>query len=244
MAIEKANGVSVELPTIQIRPTNNWIGTLPNLNTIQHAIFVSKTAIHHFFLSLHQQQIPWPNDLPITVLGQGSAEALSAFDLSAKYIPMNSDSEHLLNMSHLQSLRKQSILIVKGQGGRTLLADTLIKRGAVVHTVDVYTRQLPETILSTNASVWQNDEVDIILFTSQQAMEQLFVLLGSDAHAWIREKPCVVISPRLAQAAAQLGIKKIITTRYEVLLKTLEGFDHDPRSYRTYAKLKNIIVPK
>lgn len=228
-AIRAADGISVELPTVSIQPTTNWLNTLPNLTTVHQAVFVSKPAIHYFFLGLDQNHLLWPKDLPITVLGQGSAQALMAFGLSADYIPITSDSEHLLQMPHLQILHNQSILMIKGQGGRTLLTDTLTKRGAMVHAVDVYTRQLPEKNPIAITSVWQNDEVDIILFTSQQAMEHLFVLLGPAAHAWIRQKPCVVISPRLAQAAKNLGIQSIITTRYEDLLKTLEGFNHDSK---------------
>lgn len=228
-AIHAAHGISVALPTLSIQPTTEWLETLPGLNSIQQALFVSKPAIYYFFSQLSQAHIAWPSLLPITVLGQGSAEALADFGFTAQHIPSLADSEHVLRMAHLQHIQNQSILIVKGQGGRPLIEDTLTQRGAQVYPVVVYQRQLPEkNPLAINA-VWQNDAVDIILFTSQQAMEQLFMLMGDAAHRWIQAKPCVVISQRLAKAATELGIKTIITCRYEQLLQTLEGFAHDTR---------------
>ena len=62
------------------------------------------------------------------------------------------------------------------------------------------------------------------MFTSQEAMQNLFVLLGEEAHAWLQQKPCVVISSRLAQAALTLGIKNSIVCKPDTLLDALHQY--------------------
>lgn len=205
------------------------MNTLPALETFQHAVFVSKHAIDFFFEALCQNKMIWPSSTLITVLGQGSAQTLKKYGLQASFVPTIADSEHVLRMPHLQSLRNQAILLVQGEGGRALLENTLQQRGANVHNTVIYRRHLPKIPSPTLKAIWQNDAVDIILFTSQQAMENLFTLLGNQAHPWIRQKPCLVISPRLAKAAEKLGICTIITSHYDQLLNALEGFKHDSR---------------
>ncbi len=214
---------------MEIQSTTDWLSSLPSLQTIQHAVFVSKHAIAFFFETLKQNHLHWPASILITVLGQGSAQTLKKYGLQAHFVPIIPDSEHVLLMPHLQSLQNQSILLIKGESGRDLLETRLQERGAKVHNTVVYTRALPQIKSSTLTTIWQNDAVDIILFTSQQAMINLFTLLGSEAHSWIQHKPCLVISPRLAEAAEKLGICTIITSHYEQLLNALEGFKHDSR---------------
>lgn len=229
-AIRQANGVAVDLPTIQIISEPNFLKNMPKLDNIQHIIFVSKHAISFFFETLNQEHIVFPKHLLISVLGHGSAKTLLKYHPQRAIIPSISDSEHLLDMAHFQSVTHQNILIVHGEGGRDLLEKTLKNRGANIHKICVYQRNIPVHNPAYLKTIWQNDSVDIILFTSQQAMENLFTLLGPKAHRWIRQKPCVVISPRLANAAAILGIKMVITSPYEQLLNVLEGFKHGPRS--------------
>ncbi|WP_275576186.1 uroporphyrinogen-III synthase [Aquitalea magnusonii] len=51
-----------------------------------------------------------------------------------------SDSEALLALPQLADVAGQHWLIVRGQGGRALLADTLCARGAQVSLAEVYQR--------------------------------------------------------------------------------------------------------
>ncbi len=74
-------------------------------------------------------------------------------------------------------------------------------------------------------SLWHNKAVDIILFTSQQAMHNIFTLFGEDAHAWLCSVPCLVISERLKNEAALLGIQTIIVSTPETILTTLYEFN-------------------
>ena len=227
-AIFEAGGVSIELPTLEIKESsNNWIDSLPRLELIQQAIFISANAVNYFFTKLSQDKVIWPPNIQITAMGQGTAKALQSFDLSAHHVPEVADSEHILALDHLQNIQHLPILLIKGQGGLGLIDENLRFRGADLHTIEVYYRALPLKNEEYTYSLWHDDRVDIIIFTSQQTMLNLFELLGANAHSWIIDKPCLVISQRLAMTAASLGIKNINTCHYNDILTTLEGFKHD-----------------
>jgi len=74
-------------------------------------------------------------------------------------------------------------------------------------------------------SLWHNRAVDIILFTSQQAINNTFLLFGDDKQAWLRSIPCIVISERLAKEAALLGMQTIIISSPETILNKLHEFN-------------------
>ncbi|WP_165483144.1 hypothetical protein [Legionella genomosp. 1] len=56
--------------------------------------------------------------------------------------------------------------------------------------------------------VWQNSEVDIILFTSQQGMYNSSKLSGQLAHHCLRTILWLVINRRLAEEACKSGAEK------------------------------------
>lgn len=238
LAIEAAGGIVIEFPTLVIDPTpTTWLTTLTaqlnltgvnsNLPSITQALFISSNAVRYFFTALRQANLTWPSSIIVTAIGSGTAQTLQSFGIKVDWVPTISDSEHVLALTHLHDINHQIILLVKGVGGRELIQNSLCERGAQLHIATVYRRILPNHTEMDLNSLWRNDAVDIILFTSHQAMQHLFTLLGKQASSWIRAKPCLVISPRLAKAASALGIQTVIVSAYADLLTTLEGFKHD-----------------
>ena len=107
------------------------------------------------------------------------------------------------------------------------LTNTLLNRGAKLTSLAVYRRALPQVSQQELLSLWREDSVDIILFTSQQAMQNIFTLFGKHTHDWLRGKPCLVISERLANAAALLGMQTIITSRHDLILNSLKLYNKE-----------------
>ncbi len=106
--------------------------------------------------------------------------------LTVNEMPAIANSEELLNLPSLQ--HPSQLLLVKGIGGRTLLAETLAARGSTLMTLDVYQRDLPPVSQSILTQLWQDNTVDIILITSHQALLQIMTLFGSQAKSWLCEK--------------------------------------------------------
>ena len=71
--IQDAGGVVIALPTLEIKcPTTPPI--LPDLTTIDHAIFVSPHAVSHFFKTF--SPLYWPSSIKLFALGEGTKKKL------------------------------------------------------------------------------------------------------------------------------------------------------------------------
>ncbi|WP_412841263.1 uroporphyrinogen-III synthase, partial [Aeromonas dhakensis] len=99
-------------------------------------IAVSMHAVnftHHFLLQTGQT---WPN-IDYFAVGQASADAFSAVGITAA-CPEDPRSEGLLALPGLQQVNGKRVLILRGNGGRDLIARTLASRGALVHYCAAY----------------------------------------------------------------------------------------------------------
>jgi uroporphyrinogen-III synthase len=219
--IQAAQGIAIELPTLEIQTTTDWLSQLPDLNGVQQAIFISANAVKHCFIQLQQAQIHWPSTIKVIAIGNGSATLLKQFGVQVHATPLIPDSEHLLVLPCLQQPQKQKILLFKGEGGRPLIEESLLQQGAELIALNVYQRVLPKINDQFIKSIWRDDLVDIILLTSEQSMRHLFQLFPEGAHHWLRNKTCLVISERLAQSASSLGIKHIIRSHPEGIMNAL-----------------------
>ncbi|CDZ77928.1 Uroporphyrinogen-III synthase [Legionella massiliensis] len=225
-AIEAAGGVAIECPALVIRcKEKTWLNNLPNLNGVAQAIFISTNAVDCCFKTLIAELLPWPASIQIIAVGEATAAALSRYSLEAHLIPAIADSENLLQLEDLQNVQNKTILLFKGEEGRELIAETLQARGADIHLIEVYKREMPKPNPQQLRFLWQNEVVDIILFTSHQAMSNIFYLFGEEAQDWLCRTPCLVISERLAKEAALLGIKKVIVSTPKSILTTLHQFN-------------------
>lgn len=225
-AITQAGGIPISLPALTIEPINTtWVDSYSDLSRFDQAIFISANAVKYCLLSLKQAHII------ITAIGQASANALRSKQLVVHYIPNQSTSESLLSMAHLQDIANQKILLVKGEGGRTLIEDTLVARGSQVTPLIVYRRTLPSYNQKTIEELWQDDALDIILFTSQQSMHNVFTFFGAAAKSWLCNKPCLVISERLEQLAYLAGMQTVYKSKPETIIDTLIKIHQNTRTY-------------
>lgn len=215
-AIQALGGKVISCPALEIRGlSTHWEKHLPSFD---NAIFTSQNAVNFFF-----DRVPaatWPQ-CPTFAIGQATAKTLSNFNIHIQRLASQSSSEGLLALPELQQVSQQHFLLIKGQNGRTVISTTLTERGAVVTELAVYERVLPKYPTSFLQKIWRESPINIILFTSQQAMEQLFTLLGEEAIPWLRKTPCLVVSERLAHHARMMGIKTVFVTKPESLVEGL-----------------------
>lgn len=120
-----------------------------------------------------------------------------------------SDSEALLAMAPLQQVSGRRVAIFRGDGGRTLLGDTLGSRGAEVEYVEVYCRSQPQGDAATLLAAWPQ-QMDLVTVTSNDLLDNLFSMLGASGRALLCDTPTIVISERMLRHAQSLGCKKLI----------------------------------
>lgn len=157
-------------------------------------IFTSANAVEGA-ASLHAEH--WPSRL--LALGQGSARALARHGHVA-LAPEGGRSEDLLQWPELKAVQGQRILIVTGEGGRTLLADTLRARGATVSLACCYRRERIAYAPAAVAQQLANSEV--LVLTSGEALEALLALAPVEKLAALA---LLLPSPRVAAAARSAG---------------------------------------
>lgn len=227
--IHNLGGQSIDFPILSILPTpTTWLTRLPPLPEVKQAIFVSQNAVEHFFNVLKQQDIKWPSSIQAISIGEATATALRKWHIPSEK-PLMADSEHLLALNSLQKINKQTLLLVKGIGGRPEITDTLSQRGANLIVFEVYQRGLPQIDPQKSKALWHENQVDIILITSVQALNNLITLLSDAGRHWLYHKPCLVISPRIAEAATQLGLKQLIVCPYNEILIALKHYAENGR---------------
>jgi uroporphyrinogen-III synthase len=119
------------------------------------------------------------------------------------------DSESLLAMPELNEVATARILIVRGNGGRQLLGDTLQERGGSVDYLEVYSRNISSADPKPLIATWERD-VDIVTVTSCGILDNLFSLLGEAGRAKLCATPLVVVSQRIKARAQEHGCKSIV----------------------------------
>ncbi len=183
---------AIFLPTILFAPPDQPL-VLPSASQFDQVIFISPAAVR----AVSRE---WLGDCVVAAVGQGTALALMAYDVPAVLYPTeNPSAAALLALAPMQHVAGQRIAIIKGEGGRPLLADTLRARGAIVTELIAYRRVLPDV-------TFPSQQIDAIIATSLTGIENLLQLMDPA----LRTVPLVVISPRLVEAARALGFKHIL----------------------------------
>ncbi|MGP9630068.1 MULTISPECIES: uroporphyrinogen-III synthase [unclassified Halomonas] len=153
----------------------------------------------------------WPQ-LPIDIdyYSVGSATASTLYEqLGVRvHLPLptagEDTSEALLALASLQQLEHQRILLVAGEGGRHLLAETLTERGAQVTRAAVYRRTLQPLSPALQTHLFSANYRALIV-TSSELLEHLAKWCNQAA----LNQPLIVSSRRLATLAGILGFSDL-----------------------------------
>ncbi len=150
------------------------------------------------------------NDQPqLGAVGRATAAALKAQGLAPDLVPERGfDSEALLALPALTQVAGKRVLIVRGEGGRPLLGETLHQRGAKVAFAEVYRRALPDVDVSAELSAWR-ERLGFVTATSDEVLQNLLQMIGPEHQAWLLSMPLVVISDRGGATAMQLGFRRV-----------------------------------
>jgi len=202
LAGEGAEPVALPLLRIEpVMPPGALATTLAAQARTQVWIVTSVNAVTP--LAALPPPIPWP--ARVIAIGRATAARLATLGVNAWSPASGSRSEDLLADPRLGDVRAATVTLIAGEGGRSLLADTLRERGAIVNTVAVYRRVAETPDAAQLASALEGAE--LVLFTSAEAMSAYHAAMqasdrpidGVGAPRWL------VISPRLVDHAKSLG---------------------------------------
>ncbi|PQJ96291.1 uroporphyrinogen-III synthase [Chromatium okenii] len=205
--ITAAGGRAIRFPTIAIAPVATPQTAALLAETWDVLYFVSPNAVEQALAQVPDGR--WAQVKHVAAVGRGTARVLTAAGRAPDLVPNDRyESEALLAMPELADMRGQRVLIVRGEGGRALFADTLTARGATVHFAEVYRRVQPDVDSAPLLARWA-DDVAVVMATSDEVLLNLAAMLGAAGKAQLLRTPLVVIAERTALTAQKLGFKVV-----------------------------------
>jgi uroporphyrinogen-III synthase len=219
--IREAGGEPVLFPALAIAPPVDAAAAkavLAGLSAVDLVIFVSPNAVERAFELL---DTPWPVGMPVAAVGEGTAAVLrrhldeTGVGTGAGPVilpPEGADSEALLAMPELQDLRGKRVVICRGEGGRELLAEGLVLRGAQASYAQCYRRVRPETDPAALVARWEQGGLHAVTVMSSETLDNLWAILGEGGRRLLRTTPLFMPHAHIADRAARLGLTEVAVT--------------------------------
>jgi uroporphyrinogen-III synthase len=207
---------SASLPLLAIEPlpeTPEQRSLMLDLDRYKAVIVVSKPAAR---IGLERLDQYWPQP-PINqtwfAVGAATADILEAYGLSVITPVQSEDSEGVLALPQLDEALQEAdprVLILRGEGGRETMAETLRERGVQVDYLELYRRVMPDYPQNTLTDCLVAERLNGVMVSSGQSFAHLRTLAGL---AWpvLCTVPLLVPSERVAEQARAAGIQRVIT---------------------------------
>ncbi|MBE2244086.1 MAG: uroporphyrinogen-III synthase [Burkholderiaceae bacterium] len=189
------------------------------LPSVRLAVFVSPNAAECFF-GARPSAARWPAGTRAAAVGPGTSRVLRELGVDAGQIvePAHDaaqfDSEALWQQLRGADWHGQHVLIVRGDGGREWLAETLRAHGAQVSAVCAYRRRAPrlddaqQTILDR---ALHEPARHLWFFSSSEAIANLGAIAAAPAD-WPQAR-ALATHPRIAESARRLGFGEVVQVR-------------------------------
>lgn len=223
--IEAAGGHVILFPLIEIVGLDDYSQferEIAHIADYDWIIFISSNAVQHGMPRLLKH--PIPSHLRFAAIGPVTANKLQGFGIQNVLIPQGRyDSESLLSLAELQEMHGKKVMIVRGIGGREVLAETLKLRGAEVTFAECYQRINPQNNVNMLHQAWANQQLQAIVVTSSEAMRYLLDLAS---HApWLTEVKLCVNHARIAEQpiAMRLSVKVAEAPGDKAMLRILSS---------------------
>lgn len=201
-------------PLIEFSPGHDLAMLPQRLAALQPGdllIALSQHAVSYAASALAQAGQRWPSAPLYYAIGRTTALALHRVSsVSVAFPPERETSETLLQLPQLQNISGKNALLLRGNGGRELLATSLTERGATVTYSECYQRRLVHYDGPEQGRYWQQLGVDRIVITSGEMLQRIYTLLPDYYRdSWLLRCQVIVVSDRLAEQARQLGWRDI-----------------------------------
>ncbi|WP_322845225.1 uroporphyrinogen-III synthase [Pseudomonas sp. B33.4] len=185
------------------------IAQLPSCNAV---IVVSKPAAR---IALDLLDGSRSLTMPWFSVGAATAQILRDHGLDVSYPADGDDSEALLLLPRLREALSQpgaQVLILRGEGGRELLAERLRELGASVEYLELYRRDLPAYAPQELPRRIAAERLNGLVVSSGQGFEHLRQMAG-DVWPTVAQLPLFVPSPRVAELARAAGAQTVVDCR-------------------------------
>ncbi|MFT7228817.1 MAG: uroporphyrinogen-III synthase [Methylophilaceae bacterium] len=204
--IKAAGGNVIPFPLIEIIALDDvtqFEQIITDINDYDWMLFISSNAVQNSMPRLIKQGIP--KHLKFAAIGPTTAETLKDFGINEVLVPKDRfDSESLLSLPTMQDMQGKRVMLVRGIGGRDVLANTLTQRGAQVTFAECYQRINPQTNCDALAKAFTKQQLQRIVVTSSEAMRYLLTMAGDTE--WLKQVTLCVNHARVAEEPLKIGL--------------------------------------
>lgn len=199
-SLEAANIDNLLFPVIDIQPLSMDV----TISFIDYYVFISRNAVTHGVALL-------PKDSKTLAIGKGTYDALVENGFTPSVKPEKPyTSEKFLSQKNLPLQQKDHIAIIKGVGGRGVLASQLRKKVASVSTVNVYARKIAQPsdkLLKEYEQTLKND-CRAIFVNSVETLENLISMTSDDCLDALKSQLLITGSERVAEEINKNGFSQ------------------------------------
>lgn len=209
--LQMLGATCLNLPVLGIRwlaPTVTRVGALRSAQSADYLVFASPNAVAGCFRLL-------PGFRPqgrVYAQGPATRAALAAHGIAARLPSAGFTSEDLLEEPDWRELCGRRVVRIAGVGGRALLLQSLVARGADATAIAVYrrtTRALSPSRLAALTALAR----PVLVISSAESVQALARRLPPTVWQSLRSTPWLVSSPRLAELAAANGSREVWVAR-------------------------------
>lgn len=221
--LAERGAIPLELPTIRLEPPDDWgpaDRAIEVLDQYAWAIFTSANGVRYFFerIEHHGLDVRALKSVRLGAIGPATAAALAASQLRIDFCPSEYVAEAIVEGMKQFDLAGKRVLLPRAQDVREVLAEGLSRQGAIVDDVPVY-RTRPAGDPDAARQLFDDEEVDVVTFTSSSTVRHLVGLLGGQARELLGRVTVATIGPITSQTARELGL----TVQIEATEHTIPG---------------------
>ncbi len=169
---------------------------LARLSNYDLAVFISPNAVEY---TLRELDVCVFRNIKVAAIGKKTKALLEAEGIKVDFSPdeISNSEEFLLIASLLDFVVGKKVVVLRGNGGRELIRNELIKIAQKVDYIDVYKRVFPHKNLQLLKKKFSQGELDIILVTSGNGLKNLFSF--NDNNEWLNDVSLLLGSDRIKQ---------------------------------------------
>ncbi len=203
---QSAGWRSVSFCPMAIEPLPQALADLPTRYEQADVVFwVSPTAVQTAFAVLGDQLAI--ANVPNIAVGRATASALEQTGCRRVVVPDDGqDSEAVLRLSVWQQLPQAArVLIVRGEGGRSFLPESLQQQGFQVELAEIYQRKMQ----AVDLAVLQDESVRAVWVASAETARLLFDQVPLELVQKLKSLLYFTHHSKIAAALQQQGVEKI-----------------------------------
>jgi uroporphyrinogen-III synthase len=210
--VRKLGGIPVSVPGLSLRATEDATAVDASLRRALEGdvlVFTSPAAVR-----FAADVLPLATRATVVAVGRGTARALKTVGVANVHFPETSqDSEGVLALPELASVSGRHVALIGAPGGRGVLREQLVARGATLDEVHVYHRVAPRIDRRHIDPLLKLTRRSAVLLSSAEALDHLHRALIAPAWRRLVQAVAVVSSERLRAVAQGMGFERVVVAQ-------------------------------